>query len=68
MTYPATYGKMLVNALYYSAVVSGLAAAYTRLGEMAIWSNSPKIDFTPHDAGMVVVDVAFATTTKDMFI
>ena len=36
MTTPATNGKMLVNALYHSAVVSGLAAEYVRLGKLAI--------------------------------
>ena len=36
MTTPATDGKMLVNALYHSAVVFGLAAGYARLGKMAI--------------------------------
>ena len=34
MTTPATDGKMLVNALYHSAVVSGLAAGYA-------WDLSP---------------------------
>ena len=35
MTTPATDGKMIVNALYHSAVVSGLATGYARLGKMA---------------------------------
>ena len=68
MTTPATDGKMIVNALYHSAVVSGLAAGYSRLGKMAIGGPSPKLDFTPRDIGMVVVDVALAMATKDMLI
>ena len=68
MTTPATDGKMLVNALYHSAVVSGFAAGYARLGEMAIGGSSPKLDFTPRDVGMVVVDVALTMATKDMLI
>ena len=68
MTTPATDGKMLVNALYRSAVVSGLAAGYARLGKMAIGGSLPKLDFTPRDVGMVVVDVALAIATKDMLI
>ena len=68
MTTPAIDGKMLVNALYHSAVVSGLAAGYARLGKMAIRGSPPKLDFTPRDVGMVVVDVAFAMATKDMLI
>ena len=68
MTTPATDGKMLVNALYHSAVVSGRAVGYARLGIMAIGGSPPKLDFTPRDVGMVVVDVALAMATKDMLI
>ena len=68
MKTPATDGKMLVNALYHSAVVSGLAAGYARLGKMAIGGSPPKLDFTPRDVGIVMVDVAFALATKDMLI
>ena len=42
MTTPATDGKMFVNAPYHSAVVSGLAAGYARLGKMALGSSPPK--------------------------
>lgn len=59
---------MLVNALYHSAVVSGLAMGYARIGKMAIGGPPPKLDFTPRDIGMVVVDVALAMATKDMLI
>ena len=68
MTTPVTDGKMLVNALYHSAVVSGLAAGYARLGKMAIGGRPPKLDFTPRDVCMVVVDVALAMATKDRLI
>ena len=68
MTTPATDGKMLVNALYHSAVVSGLAVGYARLGKMAIGGPPPKLDFTPRDIGMVVVDVALAMASKDVLI
>ncbi len=68
MTTPATDGKMLVNALYHSAVVSGLAVGYARLGKMAIGGALPKLDFNPRDIGMVVGDVALAMATKDFLI
>ena len=68
MTNPATDRKMLVNALYHSAVVSGLAMGYARLGKMAMGGSPPKLDFTPRDVGMAIVDVALAMTTKDMLI
>ena len=68
MTTPATDGKMLVNALYHSAVVSDLAAGYARVGKMAMWGSPPKLDCTPRDVGIVVVDVALTMATKDMLI
>ena len=71
MTTPATDVKMLVNALYYSAVVSGIAARYARNGRMAMGGGggSPsKLDFTTRDVGMVEADVALAIATKDMLI
>ena len=68
MTAPATDVKMLVNAVYHSAVVSGLAAGYARLGKMAIGRSPPQLDFTLRDVGMVVVEVALAMATKDMLI
>ena len=68
MTTPGTDGKMLVNALYHSAVVSGLAAGYARLGKMTTGGSPAKLDLTPRDVSMVVVDVALAMATKDMLI
>ena len=68
MATPATDGKMLVNALYHSAVVSGLAMGYARLGKMAIGGSPPKLDFTGRDVGLMVVDVALALATKDTLI
>ena len=68
MTTPATDGKMIVNALYHRAVISGLAMGYARLGKMAIGGSPPKLDFTPRDVGMVILDVALAMTTKDVLI
>ena len=68
MTTPATDGKMIVNALYHSAVVSGLATGYARLGKIVMGGSPPKLDFTPRDFGMVVLDVALAMGTKDLLI
>jgi len=41
---------------------------YSRLGKMAIGGVPPKLDLTPRDMGMVVIDVALAMATKDMLI
>lgn len=68
MSTPATDGKMLVNAVYHSAVVSGLAMGYSRLSKEVIGGSTPKLDFTPRDVGMVVLNVALAMATKDMLI
>ena len=62
----AADGKMLVNALYHSAVLSGIVIRYTRLGKMVLGGAPPKLDFTARAVGMVVVDVALAAT--DMLI
>ena len=68
MTTPATDGRMIVNALYHSAVVSGLTMGYARLGMMAMGGSTPKLDPTPCDVGMVVLDVALAMGTRDLLI
>ena len=65
MATPATDGKAIVNALYHGAVVSGLTIGYSKLDCMAMGGSAPKLDFTPRDAGMVVIDVTLAMATKD---
>ena len=67
MTTPATDGKVIVNTLYHSAVVSGLAMEYARLGKMVMGGSLPKL-FTPRDVGMVALDVALAMGTKDVLV
>ena len=68
MATPTTDGKMLVNSLYHSAVVSGLAIGYARLGKMAFGGAPPKLDLTPRDVGMIAADIGLAMATKDMLI
>ena len=68
MTTTATDGEMLFNALFHSAVVSGLEEGCARLGKMAIGGSPLKLDFSLRDGGMVVVDVTLAMATKDMLI
>ena len=68
MTTPAADGKMLVNALYPGAVVSGIAMGYARLGKMAMGGSTPKLDFTPRDVGMVVADITLAMATKAVLV
>jgi hypothetical protein len=68
MSTPSADGKMLANAAYHSAVITGLAVGYARLGKMAFKGPTPKLDFTGYDVGMVVVDIALAMATRDMLI
>ena len=68
MTTPATDGKMLVSTLYHSAVVSGFAIGYVKLGKALMGGPTPRLDYTPRDIGMVVGDVALGLATKDFLI
>ena len=68
MSTPASDGKMLVNDLYHAAVVGGLAVGYAKLGQMVLKGPLPRLDLTPRDLGMMVVDVALAMATKDMLV
>ena len=67
MTTPATEGNMIVNALYHSAFVSGLTMGYSRRQD-GDGGSTPKLDPTPRDVGMVVLDVALAMATRDLLI
>ena len=68
MSTPGTHGKMLINSLYHSAVLSGLAIGYSRLSKTVVGGAAPTLDLTPRDIGMVVVNIALAGATKDMLI
>jgi hypothetical protein len=68
MTSPITDGKMLVNAAYHSAVVSGLAVGYAKLSKMVFKGATPKLDFSGYDVGMVVLNVGLAMATKDLLV
>ena len=60
--------KNIVNDLYHAAVVGGLAIGYAKLGQMVFEGPLPRLDLTPRDAGMVVLDLSAAMATKDMLI
>ena len=68
MIMASTDGKILGNAAYYSAVVSGLAMGYARLGKMAMGGAAPKLEFISRNVGLVVLDVGLAKATKDMLV
>ena len=46
----------------------GLAIGYAKLGQMVFKGPLPRLDLTPRDAGMVVLDLSAAMATKDMLI
>ena len=60
--------KNIVNDLYHAAVVGGLAIGYAKLSQMVFKGPLPRLDLTPRDAGMVVLDLSAAMATKDMLI
>ena len=61
-------GKMLVNDLYHAAVVGGLAIGYAKIGQMVFKGTLPKLDSTPRDVGLVVLDLSAAMASKDFLI
>ena len=67
MSSPPT-GKNIANDLYHAAIVGGLALGYAKLGQMVFKGPLPRLDLTPRDAGMVVLDLSAAMATKDMLI
>ena len=68
MTTPAAEGKRLVNDLYHAAVVTGLAIGYAKLSQMVFKGPMPRLDLTPRDAGMAILDLSAAMATKDLLI
>ena len=61
--------KNIVNDLYHAAVVGGLAVGYAKLGQMAFFKGPlPRLDLTPRDAGIAILDLSAAMATKDMLI
>ena len=61
-------GKAIANTLYHTALVSGFAIGYAKLGQMAIKGSLPKLDLTVRDAGLVFMNVSFAILTKNELI
>ena len=60
--------KNIVNDLYHALVVGGLAIGYAKLGQMVFKGPLPRLDLTPRDAGMAILDLSAAMATKDMLI
>ena len=60
--------KNIASDLYHAAVVGGLAIGYANLGQMVFKGPLPRLDLTPRDAGMAILDLSAAMATKDMLI
>ena len=60
--------KNIANDLYHAAVVGGLAVGYAKLSQMVFKAPLPRLDLTPRDAGMAILDLSAAMATKDMLI
>jgi len=61
-------GKEVVNAIYHGAVIAGLAIGCARVSKAALGGAYPKLEFTPRDAGMTIVDVTVALAVRDLLI
>jgi hypothetical protein len=61
-------GKMLINSLYHSGVVTILAVGFSRLSKMVIGGAPPKLDLTPRDVGLIMLDITSAMFVKDLLI
>ena len=61
-------GKNIANDLYHVAIVGGLVIGYAKLSQMVFKGPTPRLDLTPRDAGMVVLDLSAAMATKEMLI
>ena len=60
--------KTLINTVYHSAVVSGLAIGYSQLEKKILGGGTPKLDLTAKDIGMVTLSILSALATKEMLI
>ena len=60
--------KNIANDLYHAAIVGGLAIGYAKISQLVFKGPMPRLDLTPRDAGMVVLDLSVAMATKDMII
>ena len=60
--------KNLANDLYHAAVVGGIAIGYAKLSQMLLKGPLPRLDFTPRDAAMAIMDLSAAMATKDLLI
>ena len=67
MSSPPT-GKNIANHLCHAAIVGGLAIWYAKFGQVVFKGSLPRLDLTPRDAGMVVLDLSVAMAAKDMLI
>ena len=61
-------GKAIANTLNHAALVGGFAIGYAKLGQMAIKGPLPKLDLTPRDSGLLLMNVSLAILTKDELI
>ena len=61
-------GKNIANDLYHAAIVCGLSIGYAKLSQMVFKGPMPRLDLTPRDVGMVVMDLSAAMATKDILI
>ncbi len=60
--------KNIVNTLYHAGIVTFLTIGNAMAMKKIVKSNTPKIDFSIHDVGMLALDVGVAMFSKDYLI
>ena len=61
-----SYGGLLANSVYLTAMISGLAIGYAKITKLIIKARNNQAD--GYDFGMVILDFEFAVYTTDMLI
>lgn len=60
--------KSIANTVYHGATVAALTIGYARLGKVVMGGPLPKLDLSPRDTGLVVMEVVLALATKNMLV
>jgi len=61
-------GKQIINMLYHATIESVLTIGFSQIGKKILKSQTPKVDFSMGDIGMLTLDIGLAMATRDMLI
>ena len=61
-------GKVIVNMIYHSTVMSLFTIAYSELGKNLLRVRAAKADFNMIDVTVLSVDILLAMATRDLLV